>query len=253
MSDELKPCPFCGSTNLSIETNSVQPDDFHDGHVVCDDCDASGRHAMTLEGWLSSKAEAKEEAIEAWNRRTAHVSAPLDTQALPPLAYMTKDRRHLIFADSITPAATANMIALNDIAPYAERIAHLERELNLSKKKLGLALQWDRAKAERLQDIEHEREALAWAAFADNGNVIIWSRRRDEVEPVAAKYGKPVVPVIAYIDGRTAGTVPDGYVLVPEVPTPSMCRAGFLVSEAEHDPAGVYRAMIAATPEREKS
>lgn len=40
-------------------------------------------------------------------------------------------------------------------------------------------------------------EEFAWAAFADNGNVIIWSRRRDQVEPVAAKYGKPVVPVIA--------------------------------------------------------
>jgi hypothetical protein len=47
-------------------------------------------------------------------------------------------------------------------------------------------------------------ETFAWAAFAENGNVIIWSRRRDKVEPVAAKYGRPVVPVIA-LDIRPAG------------------------------------------------
>lgn len=35
-------------------------------------------------------------------------------------------------------------------------------------------------------------------------------------------------------------------VSVPRKPTPEMCVAGFLVSEAEHDPAGVYRAMLAA-------
>ena len=75
------------------------------------------------------------------------------------------------------------------IAPYAERIRQLEREL-----------------AERKTASIDTEEALAWAAFAENGNVIIWSRRRDVVEPVATKYGRPVVPVIAYIDGRTAGT-----------------------------------------------
>jgi hypothetical protein len=36
--------------------------------------------------------------------------------------------------------------------------------------------------------------------------------------------------------------------LVPAKPTPAMSAAGFLVSEAEHDPAGVYRAMLAAAP-----
>src|SRR5438067_7327722 len=43
-------------------------------------------------------------------------------------------------------------------------------------------------------------DAFAWAVFADNGNVIIWSKRRDVVEPVAAEYGKPIVPVIAHIN-----------------------------------------------------
>lgn len=34
----------------------------------------------------------------------------------------------------------------------------------------------------------------AWAVFADNGNVRIWSYRREVVEHIAAGCGKPVVP-----------------------------------------------------------
>ena len=49
-----------------------------------------------------------------------------------------------------------------------------------------------------------------------------------------------------------APAVPPGFVLVPVEPTPEMCAAGFCVSEAEHDPAGVYRAMLAAAPKQEK-
>jgi hypothetical protein len=48
----------------------------------------------------------------------------------------------------------------------------------------------------RAQLAANDQGEFAWAAFADSGNVIIWSRRRSEVEPVAAKYGKPVVPVV---------------------------------------------------------
>ena len=46
-----------------------------------------------------------------------------------------------------------------------------------------------------------------------------------------------------------APVVPHGWRLVPVEPTPAMCAGGFRVSEAEHDPAGVYRAMLAAAPE----
>lgn len=49
-------------------------------------------------------------------------------------------------------------------APYAARIKDLERELELSKKKLGLALKCDREKAERLQDLERELD-LARGAY----------------------------------------------------------------------------------------
>jgi hypothetical protein len=51
---------------------------------------------------------------------------------------------------------------------------------------------------------QEAEQAFAWAAFADNGNVIIWSRQRSAVEPVAARYGKPVVPVIALRTNKAA-------------------------------------------------
>jgi len=44
-----------------------------------------------------------------------------------------------------------------------------------------------------------------------------------------------------------------GVVLVPIEPTPEMCAAGFAVAESEHDPAGVYRAMIAASQKENKN
>lgn len=40
-------------------------------------------------------------------------------------------------------------------------------------------------------------ESFAWAVFAENGNVIIWSKNREQVEIASAEYGRPVVPVIA--------------------------------------------------------
>lgn len=42
-----------------------------------------------------------------------------------------------------------------------------------------------------------QAEAFAWAVFAENGNVIIWSKKRSEVEAASEKYALPVVPVIA--------------------------------------------------------
>lgn len=52
------------------------------------------------------------------------------------------------------------------------------------------------AAVKALNILNPEGGRFAWAALAENGNVIIWSYRRDQVEPVAAKYGRPVVPVV---------------------------------------------------------
>jgi len=114
---------------------------------------------------------------EAWQAaRRAAPSAPMGEElpALPEHHGYTGPHKVFFLADM-------EQYACDAIAPYAERIRLLERE----------------------------RATPAWAAFAENGNVIIWSRRRSEVEPVAVKYDRPVEPIIAHIDGRTAGAAPD--------------------------------------------
>ena len=62
MSDELRPCPFCGGVHVENVNQGSRPDDPH--VVQCDDCDASAS-GMSVG-----------EAIAAWNRRaerTCHV------------------------------------------------------------------------------------------------------------------------------------------------------------------------------------
>jgi len=64
---------------------------------------------------------------------------------------------------------------------------------------------------------------FAWAVLAESGNVIIWSRRRDQVEPLAEKYRRPVVPVIVLSPGsipQPAG-VPQGEESVTAIGTPT--------------------------------
>lgn len=56
MSEELKPCPFCGGKNLYRHKDS---DGLGQTWVWCADCGASG-----------PVKEERSHAIEAWNRRT---------------------------------------------------------------------------------------------------------------------------------------------------------------------------------------
>ncbi|MBR8435702.1 hypothetical protein KDW37_33625 [Burkholderia cenocepacia] len=64
----------------------------------------------------------------------------------------------------------------------------------------------------------------------------------------------PILAAIEALESRAPAhasepvAIPAGYALVPIEPTPEMSSAGFVVPEAEHDPAGVYRAMIASAP-----
>ena len=57
MMNELKPCPFCGATNVSHWIG-----DFGDHVVSCHVCFAQG-----------SPTKTEEKAIAAWNRRTNSV------------------------------------------------------------------------------------------------------------------------------------------------------------------------------------
>ena len=61
---ELKPCPFCGNTNLFVGTSAqLHGDDDEDDYAVCCDFEQGGCGATG--GYQLSKIK----AIELWNKR----------------------------------------------------------------------------------------------------------------------------------------------------------------------------------------
>jgi Lar family restriction alleviation protein len=58
MKAELKPCPFCGSKNLFIDTGISGGDGGNLFWVVCNECYSSGQ-----------ALDKKSSAIAAWNKR----------------------------------------------------------------------------------------------------------------------------------------------------------------------------------------
>ena len=62
----LLPCPFCGSTDLIIDTDYAEDDDHraYAHHVFCSDCHARGRNQYPI-----SWCETPSMAIDAWNDR----------------------------------------------------------------------------------------------------------------------------------------------------------------------------------------
>ena len=89
MINELKPCPFCGSTKLKIEYKSQYAGrngldcrvEMHTYSVRCNVCHARGgssggrvindpwTRCVPLPDWATTDEALKERAIEAWNRR----------------------------------------------------------------------------------------------------------------------------------------------------------------------------------------
>lgn len=83
----------------------------------------------------------------------------------------------------------------------------------------------------------------AWAVYADNGNVRMWSRDRAAVERLAKECGKPMVPYIPE---------PEGQRLVPRLPTPKQLRAAMAHTSDAELAKSIYLAMTSAdaiTPE----
>lgn len=68
MTDELKPCPFCGCPDVKVYAR--QEDDMV-ARVYCMNCDAHGKAFILILDGLDTEAIdiAKEAAIKAWNTR----------------------------------------------------------------------------------------------------------------------------------------------------------------------------------------
>lgn len=85
-----------------------------------------------------------------------------------------------------------------------------------------------------------DAKPVAWQFLTDNNK---WLGVYDPND--ALKYGYQVRALYAT---SLATSAPEGWKLVPVEPTAKMMVAGTLVSEFQEDPAGMYRAMIAAAP-----
>ena len=90
METEMKPCPFCGSTKLKIDSKQTKAGYTGIDALVlretysirCNVCHARGGavggkvihshydvYRNNMPEWASTKEELKQKAIEAWNRR----------------------------------------------------------------------------------------------------------------------------------------------------------------------------------------
>lgn len=63
----LKPCPFCGGTDLSVVYHDI---DGWMAYIQCDRCDGEV-HGPDSEYKYDDKDEATEDAANQWNRRKA--------------------------------------------------------------------------------------------------------------------------------------------------------------------------------------
>ena len=70
---EFKPCPFCGSTNIEEgESLSFDLEKTHHSAAACNDCGATGPHAIAIK--LDTRTQRFDHSLsnKAWNNRTLH-------------------------------------------------------------------------------------------------------------------------------------------------------------------------------------
>lgn len=75
MPNELKPCPFCGSTKLKLVKKATK---YHGrkayrASVRCNCCHARGGTVTNLTIPYAVKEDVEQEAIDRWNRRANNV------------------------------------------------------------------------------------------------------------------------------------------------------------------------------------
>lgn len=227
MSDELKPCPFCVASDAAVHEHCTGGSYM----VMCHNCTAEG----PLHG-------TKALAAKWWNRRTAPVSAPMG-QELPPLTYMTADQAFEWAWGALKKDLNAERWTAGDEvqswaffkygwdyraqferqveSPYAERIRQLERELSEHKAaRIAYASEFApdadgdpdvgsiHANIRSLKRVLAERKTASIGRDRD-----FWLRMNEWREAwlsgPAERLTRATDALIAYIDGRTAGTAPD--------------------------------------------
>lgn len=147
-------------------------------------------------------------------RRTAPVSAPLDTQALPPPGLSIA---HAELSERLGREVAENLSLRMENRQQAERIRHLERELA------------ERKPASIGRDRDFWKRMYEWREAWLTGPAERLTRAADDL--------------IAYIDGRTAGTAPLDPVegdLLPPVGSRVLIHLGRQDAWIEHTVTGYY-------------
>lgn len=86
MTDELKPCPFCGGkANLVSDYSSEQDETRWNVWHECEGCEGeSAGYGSSYHPWFDTPwYKTKAEALHAWNRRVVPPTAT-ETDELPP-------------------------------------------------------------------------------------------------------------------------------------------------------------------------
>jgi Lar family restriction alleviation protein len=136
MSQELKPCPFCGSTNLNVTHES--------SYVMCYGCDADGP--------VTRPSAA---AIAAWNNRAAPV--PPAGEEIGALIDHLDDYIARINGDDRGADATVNELRAHVTRLQAENAA-LQQRLNVADQRVD-DLEAELTKAKRGYEWESQRAA----------------------------------------------------------------------------------------------
>lgn len=223
MSDELKPCPFCGEDLNQHGDFSVHP------YGTC----------------FFSEWEFDALNVEKWNRRTAPVSAPMG-QELPPIEYdKSADRTYIplpggweiqtkgngstfriahaqqqtrwqVLEDRLhEPLEAMARDTRNMIEQYAERIRQLERELAERASHPEILDGCGQCPRDTpygpatcgkcMEAAERKTASIDTAEFWR----LVWEWRNAYDEGPAERNKRAHEALIAYIDGRTAGAAPE--------------------------------------------
>lgn len=119
MTEELKPCPFCGGEAALIIPSELVEADCADIYVSCEECEAESQHVVvemrdrTPDLWPCERRD----AIAAWNTRLSH-SAEKEAliEALEKIAGRSfrNQRSYLKVAQEMRETARSTLLSMRN-------------------------------------------------------------------------------------------------------------------------------------------